>query len=274
MKAQIVRVTPEVAINYLKSNKKNRGVDKRKVEFYSSQMKNGEWKENGESIIFDTKGILKDGQHRLLAVISSKKSFLFPIITGVSSDVMPTIDTGKNRSLADILTLNNFKYATTIAAVAVKILKGTNRNPDTKRSATGISNSKGLDFCTAYEEELINLVKTSTSLYKKSAYKILTTTEIAYLIHLIGGFNFKEVHVNFMKHVLGIRINEGSGSQYLHKKLFNSKINKDPLNKQWVKAIFIKAYNQFIDGDAPVSYLQYDLTKPMPKVNQLIQNNQ
>lgn len=275
MKAQVVKVTPKVAQNYLDFNVKNRNIDESKVDFYSQQMINGEWKENGESIIFDLKGNLKDGQHRLRAIIKSNKSYSIPIVTGVTSDVMATIDTGKNRTLSDVLKLNGFKNPTLLAAISVKIIKdikGEHRtlgSSSSKRRKGGVSNSYALDFCSENNDDLQKLLNEGKSLIKKSPYKILSASEVCFMLYIIGGFDYQDVHVSFLKRILGISMKEGTGSQYLHRKLFNAKINKDPLNRVWVLAIFIKAFNLFLDGDAPVKYLQYDLKTPFPKVSKI-----
>ena len=268
MKATIVRVTPEVAQNYLKNGGKNRKVDDDKVLFYTAMMENGEWKENGEAIIFDKMGSLKDGQHRCHAIIKSNHSFWIPIITDVACDVMATIDTGKNRSLSDILTINGFKNTSTLSAVIIMILKRGDglRFVNAQRSKTGVSNSFALDYCIKNEDALVRLVKESISLNKAQPYSVLGVSKIAYGLYRIGGYDFTDVHINFIKHVLGNMHNDGNAAQYLHKKLYNSRINKEPLNWTWVMAIFIKAWNLFIEGDPAVKYLQYDLKNPFPKV--------
>ena len=106
MESIVITLTPEIAKRYLSKNKKNRSMSS-KVHLYAEDMKAGRWKENGESIIIDKNGVVKDGQHRLSATIISQHEWMVPIVTGVEPSVMDTIDTGKNRSLSDILKLEN-----------------------------------------------------------------------------------------------------------------------------------------------------------------------
>ena len=103
---QIVDMTPEIAKDILlKHNNKNRTVKSRRVKDYAEQMKRGEWKLNGESIIFDETGELRDGQHRLMAVVESGCTVPMTVVKGVSK-TCEIFDRGAGRSLRDIITLN------------------------------------------------------------------------------------------------------------------------------------------------------------------------
>ena len=79
--------------------------------------------ENGESIVFDKYGILKDGQHRLNGIVATGKSYHICVVRGVEPDVMSTIDTGKSRTPGDVLYLNGFQNANKVAALIVVIKK-------------------------------------------------------------------------------------------------------------------------------------------------------
>lgn len=272
MKAQIVNISPQVAENYLKANKNNRTVDERKVSFYTSQMELGEWVENGESIIIDINGDLKDGQHRLLSIIKAKKTFRIPVITQVATNVMATIDTGKNRSIADILHLEGFKYPSPMASLSCAILKykrtksfGIGKE-SYRINSTGVSNQQALEFCLKYQEALYTLIQTAQRLASKSPYKVLTNGKIAFILYILGGFEFSETHTSFMKNLLGTISNEGNACRYVHKRLYESKMNGDSLNTQWVFGMIIKAWNLFIEGDPTVNYIKYNIKSALPKI--------
>jgi hypothetical protein len=124
---KLENVTPELAKNYLRFNLKNRKPSPNHIDFLSNEMKKELFLENGESIIFDKYGNLKDGQHRLLAIIKSSKSYNIPIVRGVEPDVMATYDTGKNRSAADVLSLNGYKSCNNISSLIKAFDKYNNR---------------------------------------------------------------------------------------------------------------------------------------------------
>lgn len=64
-------VTPELARKFLEKNTKNRKIDWRKVKSYADMMKSGAWQKNPEGISFYENGTLRNGQHRLYAVIEA-----------------------------------------------------------------------------------------------------------------------------------------------------------------------------------------------------------
>ena len=71
----MVCITPEIAKYYLSYNTKNRKQSEKSIKFLVDQMEKGLFLENGESIVFDKNMKLTDGQHRLLAIIKSGKSY-------------------------------------------------------------------------------------------------------------------------------------------------------------------------------------------------------
>ena len=121
--ARIVLITPGMALGWLKRNDKNRTFSRETAKTLASEMSNGYWRENGESIIFDQSGVLIDGQHRLQAVVNSGHEYLAPVITGVEAAVRPTVDTGKKRSGAANLQMAGEKNATILAS-ALMLWKG------------------------------------------------------------------------------------------------------------------------------------------------------
>jgi hypothetical protein len=123
MTSRIVVVTPDIALDWLKRNDKNRTFSRDNARTLASEMSNGYWRENGESIIFDRSGVLIDGQHRLQAVLNSGQSYLVPVITGVKEEVRPTVDTGKKRSGAANLQMSGEKNASTLSS-ALMLWKG------------------------------------------------------------------------------------------------------------------------------------------------------
>ena len=95
-------ITPEKAKGYLEMNTKNyRFLNRAKVAQYAEDMRSGNWSVNGETIVFGADGVLKDGQHRLAAIVESDKPGMFLVVRGVDNDVN-LFDMGSNRSLKQI----------------------------------------------------------------------------------------------------------------------------------------------------------------------------
>ena len=119
------RVTPEKAAHYLKRNVDNyRKISRTKVALYAEEMRAGKWQLNGEAIMFDETGRLKNGQHRLAAVVMVGRenpgfTVDMVIMTGIADDVT-IYDNGMNRSTKQMAQASGYgDISGTEAAVAV-----------------------------------------------------------------------------------------------------------------------------------------------------------
>ena len=121
IKTKVVCITPAFALACLKDfNNSNRPMSQGVAKLYANEMLRGQWKCNGEPIIFsiddnDMEHLIS-GQHRLqglvLAQQALEKEEVWPsaqtewdavIVYGVPHDTADTVDTGKTRSHSDVL---------------------------------------------------------------------------------------------------------------------------------------------------------------------------
>ncbi len=119
--ARTVMLGEAHALAYLERNTLNRSVTDRLVERLAADMLAGNWRLNGEPIIFTTDGQLLDGQHRLWAIVEAARTnpkieLPFLVVEGVEPDVMPTIDTGKARGFANVLQIGGHLNTNVLAA--------------------------------------------------------------------------------------------------------------------------------------------------------------
>lgn len=110
-----VLLTVEMARRFLGNNfADNRRVVASIVDRYARDILAGLWRLNGEALKVSVDGQLLDGQHRCLAVIKAA----IPISTFVVYDVepgsFPTFDTGKSRTLGDLLHDNTLAASVTL----------------------------------------------------------------------------------------------------------------------------------------------------------------
>ena len=251
MKAEIKRVTPELATQLLSRNNANRKVKTTTLKFYVNQMNSGNWKENGEGIIIDTDGVIKDGQHRLLAIIESKKSYLMPIVSDVSPCVMDTIDTGSNRSAADVLFLEGYKYSHLLASMSKLILA--NRLTRDSAKTTNISNSSILEFVNENYSKLKDVCKHANEINSLQIVKVLTPTIIGYYLYK---YNNSENVRHFLKHITGTFRKPKSSTDYVFKKLSLSKSGDERLTSKEKSLYIEKAYENYLQGNKEVKYLR------------------
>lgn len=118
VEAKIMEVTPEMAEEWLEQNlDHNRAVRQSKVEEYARDMAEGCWAVNGDAIRFNGDGTLIDGQHRLWACIEAGVSFRTVVIRGVPTEAYATIDRGRKRSVADVLSARGVSRYTKVHTI-------------------------------------------------------------------------------------------------------------------------------------------------------------
>ncbi|MBA7704213.1 hypothetical protein ES703_113014 [subsurface metagenome] len=117
MKTIVETIDTEVAAKYLAERDDDRPISNGHLRWLIERQKRGEWQINGDSIKFDADGKLRDGQHRLMMVMQTG----IPIDVVVVRDIDPasfiTMDTGKNRNLADILAIKKYPNHADLAQV-------------------------------------------------------------------------------------------------------------------------------------------------------------
>lgn len=120
----LVNITPALAKEMLADNaigQRNPSADT--IERYESDMLAGAWKFAGDPIRYDAAGQLIDGQHRLAAISIGDAEVINLVITGLDPDVMSAIDTGRRRSIADLLKIGNpdIKYTKTMGGILARL---------------------------------------------------------------------------------------------------------------------------------------------------------
>lgn len=101
-------ITPEFASNLLaEHNPHNRRLDIGHVTFLAKTMLSGEFShDNGDALRFDENGDLLDGQHRLAAIVKTGQPREMMVARGIARDTFATIDIGKRRNVADVVSID------------------------------------------------------------------------------------------------------------------------------------------------------------------------
>ena len=123
LETKTVKFTVNDAVEALKRNRINRPVSSFTVRHYTEVIKRGEWKLNGEAIIFDWDGNLVQGQHRCHAVIAAETPIETLVVRGADPKSFYTYDQGKNRSGSDVLAIHGNVNTRALAAAARAILR-------------------------------------------------------------------------------------------------------------------------------------------------------
>lgn len=119
---QLILVTPELAASWLQCNTNNRPLSGWTVSHYAAEMSAQTWRHpTGEALIFDRNNVIQQGQHRLHAVIKSGQTIKFWVMFNADPDDFQVIDSGKKRTVANVLQMQGGKNAT-IAATTARLL--------------------------------------------------------------------------------------------------------------------------------------------------------
>lgn len=103
MKIEVIEeLTPQIAAELLTLNKENRNIRSHMLKQYVSDMKSGNWKSNGASIVIGNDGILKDGQHRLLACIQANVTLTDVILVYIPKEQANCFDLNGVRNAKNV----------------------------------------------------------------------------------------------------------------------------------------------------------------------------
>jgi hypothetical protein len=116
-----VLVGPELAEEFLESNRDNRRLVTARVLRFAEDMEAKRWKNyHPHGISFDWDGRLVDGQHRLAAIALSGASIIMRVTRGLDPAMHAVFDLGAARMTGDVLRrggVNNATHAGTIASM-------------------------------------------------------------------------------------------------------------------------------------------------------------
>lgn len=120
--ATIEMITPETAALLLGSNIHNRKLSEARVRVLARDITEGRWQLNGEAVKVAEDGTLLDGQHRLAAVVHSGMAVSTLVVRGLPVEAQTTMDTGRARTVSDILRLQGIHNGHLMGAIAVGLI--------------------------------------------------------------------------------------------------------------------------------------------------------
>lgn len=176
IKSNFITITPENAAQFLLKNKSNRRISRHTVNCYAKDMKAGRWRRNGEAIVFDSDGYLRNGQHRLSAIVESGVSVTILVIWGVPPEECDIYDRGRIRSTLDSVILSErvderLRYSNVIGAVKLLALEATGR--------MRCSDFEVEDFILKYTDEFIQAREATNNTHKKGKLNTCSSLYLA-----------------------------------------------------------------------------------------------
>lgn len=261
-------ITPAKAQEYLRTSAGNRPISRVYVRSYADTMKKGAWMLNGVPIIFDTEGHLLDGHHRLLAVIEANIPVRFDVRRGAPADAFSTYDTGRHRTVGQLIAMQGIKNYNTIGSIvnANEMLQLSGRlcaNNTNERSKTRRTLSESYDaYCSdpeGYREAADYICPLQT------LYRIISASWAGglyyYLTHT-GGYSREEVKPFFdcLFDPSSMAIQAAANLRILLTKAVLGNKGKTKLEAETLWVYIAKSWNAFISKTEPRK-LQYDKSK-------------
>ena len=254
MKTEVRLITPTVAKQMMKMNHGNRPISVRHVKFLSAEMKNGNWMFDGQPIRFTGGGRLLDGQHRLEAVILSGTAQEFLILTGIHQEAFKVMDTGSNRTAADILGIEGMKNSSALASSVRKVLS--HKNSSNAAYNLRFSNTDIVDFIEK-NRDIIKIVNRSAVQYV--SFRLLPSSTIGSMQFLTHERDVVGSEIFWNKLCSGEGLEHGDPILLLRNKLFQNKLLDKKCGFREQKALIVKTWNHFRKGNNTMKQLKVNL---------------
>lgn len=265
IQTEILEITPEIAEKWLTRNDMNRPRRKLFVTQLAEAIRRGEWRLNGEAIRFDRNGVLLDGQHRLTAVVEAGLPIRSVVMWGLEPDVRDTVDTGRRRSLADVLAMHG-EVAVSNLAAALNLIHLWNLGEDALRSRSRhrLSPPQGLALL-AREPGIREAVSESNSVRVELSRLVTPSVLVACWYRFSQLENGREdCEVFWEKIALEEGLNREHPCFALRRLLVDNAYRRNKTTPMIMHAWIIKAWNAFRSGET-VGNISYKAGGKVPE---------
>lgn len=204
-------ITPSKAKEYLLWNKQNRPVDKKTVQLYARDMKEGRWTLSNDAITFFDNHILGNGQHRLYAIIESDTACQFIVVRNLPSETFTNLDQGKKRTAADCLSIEEIPNPVPIASI---IRKYCAFNGTTARGFR-MSTSQTLEIYKEHADFFQEAYKFMATIYRACRVMNISIFGGMYAYLILDKHHTPENVTRFIKECAGVEPNTNSNTPQL-----------------------------------------------------------
>lgn len=253
-------VTPQMASEWLLRNPRNRKVRSDQVMKYAADIRAGNWQLNGESIIMANTGAIIDGQHRLLAIVEAQREIETFVASGVAESAFETIDQGKSRNAADVLSIHGYQNSESLASLArlwVLHTKGGNAYetgrtvPPTTQEIVGQVFERSAEFIDA-----INATRSHRKLFSGAA-------AFAFCYGLFGEIDQQDRDLFFDRLADGQLLEDGMPVYALRRALLEVRLRNRTMPRNHLIALLTKGWNKYRQHEV-IKVLVYRAEEPWP----------
>jgi hypothetical protein len=237
--------TPEMGRSAATGNVRNRGWTQKHTNKLLGIYNRGNWKFNGDPIVFDKNGCLVQGQHRAYMIWLCGQTVPVLVVRGVDPDVFGTYDLGKRRTLKDIISIPGLDVdeSPTVLASAIGYLAAYLKSKTFKTSLC--AEDERVD---TYEDH--DAISDYAKLYKSKNRLRISGGLLAALHYLFAQKNRGQAD-EFMAGILEGEILENTDPAWRFREWVDRKMGTKRTSKTLNMAgqTLIKAWNHFRVGD-------------------------
>lgn len=248
IKTEIVSVTPRIAEKLLSRNSHNRNVSPTNYNKVLEAMSKGEWELNGEAIKVASDGRILDGQHRLMVAAENDLTFKTLVVYGLPSDTQDTMDTGKSRSIGDVLRLNGVRAGNEVAGIATALVRmdkyGLKAAMNGTSSAYPVTSRQVLSRVQA-EPTIVDIYSLISKVRKLGSGAVVPGS----LYYVFSGIDADDTEFFFEKLGSGEGLTSGSPILALRNVLISLAGERGTVNRVYLAALFIKSWNKYRTGE-------------------------
>lgn len=218
-----------------------------------SAIARGAWKINGECVVFDTDGVLIDGQHRLHAIAQSGRAVPVLVVYGVEPGAFVTFDQGKKRSGADVLSTaaDLREHAGTIAAALAWLARKEQGQLHLVSSVVAVPNDEILERARQYP----GLVESVQRAHGEFRSRLMPPGMTAFLDHVLNGIDPAAGQQFLLRVCAGFEVASNSWEARLRKRLEDFAGKRTSLAQRDLLALVIKAFHGSYRGQRVPSVL-------------------
>lgn len=205
----------------------------------------------GESVIVGHSGKLLDGQHRVLAALKVRKGFWTVLVEGVDDEMFHLINTGKARSIADVLTIAGEKNAANLGSTLFRLTEYLRSAQSVGQAGNPVSTAEAFDVL-----QMMPNVRNSVAFCCSVTAKVASCSRLGWL-HCITQDACRDLSNRFFEALAsGEMLAADSPIYILRSRLIADRQSKLKMPNREVLALIIKAWNSYVEGK-PLKLLRW-----------------
>lgn len=281
-KFEVHDITPDMAKTILTHrNKNNRKYRYNQIGKLSEAIENGEWQVTNQGLAFDKEGNLIDGQHRLAAVLQTRKTVPMMVATNMAPEIFNVVDTGSKRSTGDALDILGSEEGRVVSG-AIKTLICYKKYPDKTWSGTAIQQPSSSEIVKIYKERSDEFEALLSVIRKKhKSFKCFSPSLGLTLCILLLDVGWSDIQIwEFWDAVtVGANLPPNSVILSFRNQLADPYFRKRHYGTQrYMLNAFIKCFNSFITKESVTKFMaprhdtkMYKIQKPAKRQSSILE---